>query len=143
MFVSCMHVFACKPIHFMASPLLVLPSLLSISCQIGFVNGNPSRSQSEIRSKKPLWKSGSSSAVNLLTDRTLWMSLCSTTQITVIASLGQPRFRSNAILYLVSPRSLKIRLIFGNDLRHHCLRCGHGPNATSYHPSESPWPKTE
>ena len=53
------------------SPLLVLPLLLNLLCQVVFVNGNPSGSGWEIRSRKPLWKSGSSSAVNLLTDRTL------------------------------------------------------------------------
>ena len=43
----------------------------SFPCQVGFVNGNPSGSRLEIRSRKPLWKSGSSSAMNLLMDRPL------------------------------------------------------------------------
>ena len=38
----------------------------------------------------------------------------------------------NSILFLGNPRGLKIRLVFGSDLRHHCLRCGHGQNATSF-----------
>ena len=36
------------------------------------------------------------------------------------------------ILYLVRPRYLATNLTFGNDWRHHCPHCGHGPNATSY-----------
>ena len=36
-------------------------------CQPGYVSGNPSGSRSEIRSKRPSWRSGSSSAVTLLT----------------------------------------------------------------------------
>ena len=44
--------FAFKPIHRLTIPLLVLPLLLNILCQVGFVNGNPSGSRSEIRSKK-------------------------------------------------------------------------------------------
>ena len=58
--------------------------------------------------------------MNLLTDRTLWRTLCSRAQITVSASLGQPGFRNNANLHLVSPRSLKTRLIFGE---HHGGLC--------------------
>ena len=73
-------------------------------CQAGYVNGNPSGSRSEIRSKRPLWRSGSSSAVNLLTDRTLWTSLCSTAQITLIAFLRHPGFRNNSILFLGNAR---------------------------------------
>ena len=37
-----------------------------VRCQVGFVNGNPSGSRSKIRSRKPIWKSGSSSAIYLL-----------------------------------------------------------------------------
>ena len=96
------------------------------------VNGNPSGSRSEIRSKRPLWRSGSSSAVNLLTDRTLWTSLCSIAQITVIAFQRHPGFRNSSILFLGNSRGLKIRLLFGNEWRHHCLHYGHGLNATSF-----------
>ena len=86
-FVSCTYVFAFKPVHRWTIPLVVLPLLLRIPCQVGFVNENPSGSWSEIRSTKPLWKSGSSRVVNLLTDRTLQMFLCSTAQTAVSASL--------------------------------------------------------
>ena len=70
--------------------------------------------------------------MNLLTDRTLWISLCSTAQTTLIAYLKHPDHRNSSILFLGNPRDLKIRLIFGNGLRHHCLLHGHGPNATSF-----------
>ena len=68
----------------------------------------------------------------LLTDTTLWISLCSTAQTTVIAFLRHPDFRNNSILFLGNPRGLKIRLIFANEMRHHCLHYGPGPNATSF-----------
>ena len=101
-------------------------------CQAGYVNGSPSGSWSEIRSKRPSGRNGSSSAVTLLTDRTLWISLCSTAQTTVIAFLRHPEFRNKSILFLGNPRGLKIRLIFGNELKHHCLLYGHGLNAISF-----------
>ena len=41
-----------KPIDRWIIPLLVLPLLLRVLCQVGYVNGNPSGSRSEIRSKK-------------------------------------------------------------------------------------------
>ena len=44
MFVSCTYVFAFKQIHRLTIPLLVLPLLSNILCQVGFVNGNPSGS---------------------------------------------------------------------------------------------------
>ena len=132
MFVSCTYVFAFKPIHWLTIPLLVLHLLLRIPCQVGFVNGNPSGSRSETRSKKPVWKSGSSPAVNLLTDRTLRCPCAPQHRSQWFTSLWHPGFPNNSILYFGSPRSLKIRLVFGSELRHHCLRCGHGLNATSF-----------
>ena len=40
--------------HRLTIPLLVLPLLLRILCQVWFVNGNPSQSRSETRSRKPV-----------------------------------------------------------------------------------------
>ena len=117
-------------------------SLNEFQCQAGYVNGIPSGSLSEIRSKRPSWRSGSSSAVTLLTDRTLWISLCSTAQTTVMAFLRHPEFRKKSILFLGNQRGLKIRLMFGNELRHHCLHYGHGLNANFIHPRQlSPFPE--
>ena len=111
-------------------------------CQPEYVNGNPSGSRSEIRSKRPLWRSGSSSAVNLLTDRTLWTSLCSTTQITLIAFLRHPGFRNNSILFLGNPRGPKIRLIFGNRKRHHCVKLRPRPKCNFIYPRQlDPFPE--
>ena len=106
--------------------------LCEFLCQAGYFNGNPSGSRSENRPKRPSWRSGSSSAVTLLTDITLWISYCSTAQITVIAFLRHPKFRNNSILFLGNPRGHKIRLIFGNEWRYHCLHYDHGLNATSF-----------
>ena len=58
-----------------------------------------------------------------LTDRTLWISLCSTAQTTLIAFLKHPDHRDRSILFFGNPRGLK--------MRHHCLLDGHGPDATS------------
>ena len=133
-------VVSCLFVHVRASYLAIASSSEasicpcgdSFPCQVLLVNGNPSGSRSKIRSRKPLWKSGSSSAMNLLKDRALSRSLCSMTQITVNTSLWLPGLRSTPLRYLGRPRSLKIRLAFGSELRHHCLRCGHGLNATSF-----------
>ena len=77
-----------------------------------------------------------SSAANRLTNNMLWISLCSTAQTTVIGYVmiiqQHPDHRDSSILFLGNPRGLKIRLIFGNELRHHCLLYRHGLNATSY-----------
>ena len=105
-----------------------------------FVNGNPSGSRLEIHSRKLLWKSGSSSVMSILMNRPLLTTLCSRARITVTASLGQPEFQNNMILYPVSLRYPATKLIFGNDWRHHCLHYGHGPNAISYiHNSSFPF----
>ena len=86
--------------------------------------------------KRLSWRSGSSSAVTLLTNRMLWISLCSTALTTLIAYvmiiLQHPHHRDSPILFLGNPRGLKIRPIFGNELRHHCLFYGHGLNATYF-----------
>ena len=126
----CSNVVVFMPIHHWIFPLLVL-LLLRIICQAVYVNGKPSGSWSEIDSRRPLWKNQSSSAVNLLTDRTLWISLCSTSQITVNAYLRHPEFRNNSILFLGNRRGLKIWLMYGKELRDHRLLHGHGLNATS------------
>ena len=78
-------VVSCLFVHIRASHLAIASSgeasiclcVDSFPCQVGFVNGNPSGSWSKIRSGKPLWKSGSSSAMNLLKDQALLRSLCS------------------------------------------------------------------
>ena len=62
--------------------------LIEFLCQAGYVNGNPSGSWSENRSKRPSWRSGSSTAVTLLTDRTLWISLTQTIETVRFSSLG-------------------------------------------------------
>ena len=101
-----------------------------VPCQEGFVSGNPSGSRSKIRSRKPLWKSGSSSAMYLLKDpRILWST-----------DHRLPWCRSIPLRYLGSLRSPKIKRAFGDELRHHCLRCGHDQNVTSFiHVSSVPF----
>ena len=47
-----------EPMPHWTSPCLLLPLLLSFLCQAGYVNGNPSGSRLENRSKKPSWRSG-------------------------------------------------------------------------------------
>ena len=49
--------------------------------------------------------------VTPLTDRTIWISLCPTTQTTLIAFLRHPGSPDNSILFL-GPTRLKIRLFF-------------------------------
>ena len=46
--------------------------------------------------------------------------------------LQHPDHRDSPILFLVNLRGLKIRMLFGKELRHHCLLYGHGPNSTSF-----------
>ena len=96
-------------------------------CQVGFVIA-----WLEILGRKPLWKNGSSSVMSILMNRPLLTTLSSRAPITVTASLEQPGFLNNVILYPVRPRYLATILTFGNEWRHHCPHCGHGPNATSY-----------
>ena len=73
---------------------------------------------------------------DFLTNRMFWISLCSTTLTTLIAYvmiiLQHPDHRDSPILFLGNLRGLKIRPIFGNELTHHCLLHGHGPNATLF-----------
>ena len=68
-------------------------------CQVGFVIGNPSGCRLEILGRKPLWNNGSSSVINILTNRPLLTTLSSRAPITVTASFGQPGFLNNVILY--------------------------------------------
>ena len=89
--------------------------------------------------QKGLLGSGSSSAVTLLTDRTLWISLCSTALTTLIAFLRHPDHRDSSILFLGNPRGLKMRLIFRERIEAPLppLR----PNATSFiHDHSVPFP---
>ena len=68
--------------------------------------------------------------------KTLRISLCPTELTTLITDvmiiLQHPDHRDSPILFLGNLRGLKIRPTFGNELRHHCLHYGHGPDATSF-----------
>ena len=101
---------------------LICLFLIEFLCQAGYVSGNPSGSRSENRSKRPSWRSGSSSAATRLTNRMSWISLCFTAQTTLIVYLKHPDHRDSSILFLGNLRGLKIRFFFwgGNELRHHC-----------------------
>ena len=58
------------------------------------------------------------------------------------ASLGQPGFLNNVILYPVRPRYLATNLTFGNDWRHHCLPLRSRPKCDLIHPQQlSPFPE--
>ena len=61
-----------------------------------------------------------------------YRGLCYVAQITVSASLWLPGCRSIRLRYLGRPRSPKIQRVFGSELRHHRLRCGHDQNATLF-----------
>ena len=125
--------------------LAIAPSGLSLTClfvvgflcQAGYVNGNPSGSQWVNRSKRNSSRSGFSLATTLPTNEKLRISLCYYAALTTLIAyvmiiLQHPDHRDSSILFLGSLRGLKIRPIFGNELRHHCLLYGHGPNATSF-----------
>ena len=62
--------------------------------------------------------------------RILW----SITQIRVKSSPRLPGCRSILLRYFGSLRSPMITHVFGNELRHHCLRCGLDQNVTSFIP---------
>ena len=111
---ECMSVFAFKLISFGQS-FFGATFAVHFICQVGFVIGNPSGSRMEILGRKPLWKNGSSSVMSTLMNRPLLGILSSRAPITVTASLGQPGFLNNVILYLVRPRCLATNLTFGND----------------------------
>ena len=128
--VECMYVFAFEPLCLDQS-FFGAAFAVRLLCQVGFVIGNPSGSRLEIVGRKPLWKNGSSSVMSILMNRPLLKILSSRAPITVTVSLGQPGFLNNVMLY-PRPRHLATNLTFGNDWRHHCPHCGHGPNATSY-----------
>ena len=88
-------VVSCLFVHKRASHLAIASSTEvsiclcgdSFPCQGWVCQWKPFWIRSKIRSRKPLWKSGSSSAMNLLKDQALSRSLCSITQITVNTSL--------------------------------------------------------
>ena len=116
--------------------------MIEFQCQARYVNGNPSGSRSGNFSKRLSWRSGSSSAKNRLPNKILWISLCSTAQTTLIAHLQHPDHRDNLTLFHGHPRGLKIRLLFGSKLRHHCLLYGHRPKCNFIHPRQlSPFPE--
>ena len=74
--------------------------------------------------KRPTWKSGFSSAMHLVKD-----------QVPQIRVKSSPRLlgcRSLPLRHLGSQRSPRVKLVFGNVLRHHCLRCGHHLNVISF-----------
>ena len=111
-FVSCTYVVTFKPLPHLASPWLLLSLLLKFLCQAGYVNGNPSGSRLGSRSKRPSWRSGSSSAATLPTNNMLRISLCSTalttltTYVKIILQL--PDHRDSPILLFGNLRGLKI-----------------------------------
>ena len=114
-----MYVFAFKLIRFGQS-FFCATFAVHFICQFGFVIGNPSGSRLEILGRKPLWKNGSSSVMSTLMNRPLLAILSSRAPITVTASLGQPGFPNNVILYLVRPRCLgpfpeRLKLPFSSD----------------------------
>ena len=53
-------------------------------------------------------------------------------QIRVKSSPRLQKCRSIPLRYLGSLRSPMIKHVFGNELRHHCFRCGNDQNATSF-----------
>ena len=68
-------------------------------------------------------KNGSSSAMYLLKDQA--------PQIRVKSSPRLLGCRSLPLRHFGSLRSPMIKHVFGNELRHHCLRCGHDQNEIS------------
>ena len=68
----------------------------------------------------------------LLKDQALPRIPWSITQISVKSSPRLPGCRSMPLRHLGSLRSPMIEHVFGNDLRHHCLRCGHDQNVISF-----------
>ena len=102
----------------------------------------PSGSRSGNRSKRPSWRSGSSTAVNRLPNKILWMSLCSRAQTTLIAYLKHPDHRDNLTLFLGHPRGLSVRPIFGSELRHPLPPLWPRPTCNFIHPRQlSPFPE--
>ena len=100
--VECMYVFVFKLIRFDQSFFFFFGATFAVHliCQVGFVIGNLSGSQLEILERKPLWKNGSSSVMRILMNKPLLTIMSSRAPITVTASLGQPRFLNNVMLYL-------------------------------------------
>ena len=89
-----------------------------------------------------LWRSGSSSPVNLLTDRTLWISLCSTAQTTLIAYLKHPDHRDNSILFLGSPRGPQDKAYFLERIEAPLPPLRSRPKCNFIHPRQlSPFPE--
>ena len=129
-----------KPLLPLACPFFIF-LLCVFLCQAGYVNGNPSGSRSGNRSKRPSWRSGSSSAVTPLTDRTLWISLCSTAQTTLIAYLKHPDHRDRSILFLWNRRSW-MRPIFWERIEAPLPPLRPRPKCNVIHPRQlSPYPR--
>ena len=95
-----------------------------VPCQVGFVNGSPSGSQSKTHSRKLIWKSGSLSGMYLLKGQA--------PQIRVKSSPRLLGCRTLPLRYFGSLRSPMIKNVFWNELMHHCLRCGHDQNVISF-----------
>ena len=129
---ACSHAMWCFSLHLGSTRARVAP------LPTRFRQWKPFWIRSGSRSKRPSWKSGSSSAVNHLPNKILWISCVPTALTTLIAYvtiiLQHPDHRNNFTLFLGHPRGLKIRLIFGIELRHHFLLYGDGLNATSFIP---------
>ena len=108
---ECMYVFAFKLIRFGQS-FFGATFAVHFICQVGFVIGNPSGSRLEILGIKPLWKNGSSSVMSTLMNRPLLAILSSRAPITVTASLGQPGFLNNVILYFLFSDTWRQQMLF-------------------------------
>ena len=93
----------CYPLH---------PLRRIVSCQVGFVNGTPSGSQSKIRARKLLWKSGSSTAMHLVKGQALPRILWSMIQIPVNTSPWLPCFEAFHFVTLGDHEGSKIKRVF-------------------------------
>ena len=81
-----------------------------------------------------MWKNGSSTAMHLLKEQA--------PQIRVKSSPRLQGRRSIPLRDLGSLRSSTIKRVFGSELRHNCLRCGHDPECNFIHPQQrSPFPE--
>ena len=93
-------------------------------------------SQSGNRSKRPSWKSGSSSAATLLTNRMLWISLRSTALTTLIAFvmiiLHHPRPSRQSDSLPWEPTRPQDKAYFWERIEAPWPPYGHGPNSTSF-----------
>ena len=128
----CAYVFDFKPIHHWIVPLLVLLLLQRTRCQAGFVNGNPSGSQSKIRSEafveEWVFKSDEPSDGQNTVEVPMHHNTDHSEYIPVT-----PRASKQFTSLPWEPAKPQDKAcFFGNELRHHCLLHGNGPIATSF-----------